>query len=187
MSLSFLHSICVLTKLTPSLFFSIPGLLQYQITLIWRMITSITWSWIRAMCCCLALLVQVHIVAFAVCVLTHYALESIKSLVCLLSWPLCFCLTIRTGKTLLAKTLARIVNVPFAIADATSLTQASCFTNPFKVWLITQNRCMFYICKALGPLECLTIPHLFIILKNIWIIKWPFSGLYKESFDKSCS
>lgn len=30
-----------------------------------------------------------------------------------------------TGKTLLAKTLARIVNVPFAIADATTLTQAS--------------------------------------------------------------
>lgn len=33
-------------------------------------------------------------------------------------------LTLRTGKTLLAKTLARIVNVPFVIADATSLTQA---------------------------------------------------------------
>lgn len=32
-----------------------------------------------------------------------------------------------SGKTLLAKTLARLVNVPFAIADATSLTQASCF------------------------------------------------------------
>ncbi|CAI0438519.1 unnamed protein product [Linum tenue] len=30
-----------------------------------------------------------------------------------------------TGKTLLAKTLARIVNVPFVIADATTLTQAS--------------------------------------------------------------
>ncbi|KAH0859374.1 hypothetical protein HID58_087635 [Brassica napus] len=30
-----------------------------------------------------------------------------------------------SGKTLLAKTLARIVSVPFAIADATSLTQAS--------------------------------------------------------------
>ncbi|XP_013613078.1 PREDICTED: ATP-dependent Clp protease ATP-binding subunit ClpX isoform X2 [Brassica oleracea var. oleracea] len=29
-----------------------------------------------------------------------------------------------SGKTLLAKTLARLVNVPFAIADATSLTQA---------------------------------------------------------------
>lgn len=31
----------------------------------------------------------------------------------------------RTGKTLLAKTLARFVNVPFVIADATTLTQAS--------------------------------------------------------------
>ncbi|KAG8041419.1 hypothetical protein GUJ93_ZPchr0663g11369 [Zizania palustris] len=29
-----------------------------------------------------------------------------------------------SGKTLLAKTLAHIVNVPFIIADATSLTQA---------------------------------------------------------------
>ncbi|AQK69790.1 ATP-dependent Clp protease ATP-binding subunit clpX [Zea mays] len=29
-----------------------------------------------------------------------------------------------SGKTLLAKTLARFVNVPFVIADATSLTQA---------------------------------------------------------------
>ena len=29
-----------------------------------------------------------------------------------------------SGKTLLAQTLARILNVPFAIADATSLTEA---------------------------------------------------------------
>lgn len=29
----------------------------------------------------------------------------------------------RTGKTLLAKSLARYVNVPFVIADATSITQ----------------------------------------------------------------
>jgi len=31
----------------------------------------------------------------------------------------------RTGKTLLAKTLARFVNVPFVMVDATALTQAS--------------------------------------------------------------
>ena len=30
-----------------------------------------------------------------------------------------------TGKTLLAKTLARFVNVPFVIADATTLTQVT--------------------------------------------------------------
>jgi ATP-dependent Clp protease ATP-binding subunit ClpX len=30
----------------------------------------------------------------------------------------------RLGKTLLAQTLARILNVPFAIADATALTEA---------------------------------------------------------------
>lgn len=29
-----------------------------------------------------------------------------------------------SGKTLLAKTLARLVNVPFAMGDATTLTQA---------------------------------------------------------------
>ena len=29
-----------------------------------------------------------------------------------------------TGKTLLAKTLARILDVPFSIADATTLTEA---------------------------------------------------------------
>ncbi|KAI8555027.1 hypothetical protein RHMOL_Rhmol05G0142300 [Rhododendron molle] len=34
-----------------------------------------------------------------------------------------------SGKTLLAKTLARIVNVPFVIADATSLTQAVYMSN----------------------------------------------------------
>ncbi|KAK4480491.1 hypothetical protein RD792_013566 [Penstemon davidsonii] len=33
--------------------------------------------------------------------------------------------TCLTGKTLLAKTLARLVNVPFVITDATTLTQAS--------------------------------------------------------------
>lgn len=38
---------------------------------------------------------------------------------------LTFVFTVRIGKTLLAKTLARVVNVPFAIADATTLTQAS--------------------------------------------------------------
>ena len=36
-----------------------------------------------------------------------------------------FTMTVRIGKTLLAKTLARVVNVPFAVADATTLTQAS--------------------------------------------------------------
>ncbi|KAI7756290.1 hypothetical protein M8C21_032835, partial [Ambrosia artemisiifolia] len=35
-----------------------------------------------------------------------------------------FCAFHMTGKTLLAKTLARVVNVPFVIADATTLTQA---------------------------------------------------------------
>ncbi|AQK69791.1 ATP-dependent Clp protease ATP-binding subunit clpX [Zea mays] len=45
-------------------------------------------------------------------------------------WSLCYeCLISlksfpKSGKTLLAKTLARFVNVPFVIADATSLTQA---------------------------------------------------------------
>lgn len=38
-----------------------------------------------------------------------------------------------TGKTLLAKTLARFVNVPFVIADATSLTQASILTSIYNI------------------------------------------------------
>lgn len=40
------------------------------------------------------------------------------------SFYLCPCnISSKTGKTLLAKTLARFVNVPFVIADATTLTQ----------------------------------------------------------------
>lgn len=47
----------------------------------------------------------------------------------------------RTGKTLLAKTLARLVNVPFVIADATTLTQAShCL-----IILFDQKSCIFGI------------------------------------------
>ena len=42
-----------------------------------------------------------------------------------------FIFSVRTGKTLIAKTLARFVNVPFVIADATSLTQASSVINFF--------------------------------------------------------
>ena len=37
-----------------------------------------------------------------------------------------------TGKTLLAKTLARFVNVPFVIADATTLTQVTTAKNSNK-------------------------------------------------------
>ena len=33
---------------------------------------------------------------------------------------------IGSSKTLLAQTLARVLNVPFAIADATTLTEAGC-------------------------------------------------------------
>ena len=35
-----------------------------------------------------------------------------------------------SGKTLLAKTLARLVNVPLVIADATTLTQVAAQHNP---------------------------------------------------------
>lgn len=37
-------------------------------------------------------------------------------------------IALKTGKTLLAKTLARLVNVPFVIADATTLTQARLYS-----------------------------------------------------------
>lgn len=46
----------------------------------------------------------------------------------------------RTGKTLLAKTLARFVNVPFVIADATTLTQESFV---FLCWSFIQSVVMF--------------------------------------------
>ena len=36
-----------------------------------------------------------------------------------------------SGKTLLAQTLARVLNVPFAIADATTLTEAGYVSRPF--------------------------------------------------------
>jgi ATP-dependent protease Clp ATPase subunit len=34
------------------------------------------------------------------------------------------CITLLIGKTLLARTLARVLDVPFAMADCTSLTEA---------------------------------------------------------------
>lgn len=48
----------------------------------------------------------------------------------------CKTLIMGTGKTLLAKTLARIVNVPFVIVDATTLTQASEFLDLTTISLI---------------------------------------------------
>ncbi len=46
------------------------------------------------------------------------ALHSSHHVACLLQGPT------GSGKTLLAQTLAKLVNVPFAMADATGLTQA---------------------------------------------------------------
>jgi ATP-dependent Clp protease ATP-binding subunit ClpX len=39
-----------------------------------------------------------------------------------------------SGKTLLAKTLARLVNVPFAMADSTTLTQARHHLNEAQIF-----------------------------------------------------
>lgn len=55
-----------------------------------------------------------------------------------------------TGKTLLAKTLARFVNVPFVIADATAITQVtmagiSCIWMFFLVCLVPLFLSMFII------------------------------------------
>ena len=56
-------------------------------------------------------------------------------------WLLCY----QIGKTLLAKTLARFVNVPFVIADATTLTQASMyvFVHEVESWA---GSCQMIIC-----------------------------------------
>jgi hypothetical protein len=62
-----------------------------------------------------------------VCVHPHHPLNPLLHLPCLppsLPPPTPAQGPTGSGKTLLAKTLARLVNVPFTMADATSLTQA---------------------------------------------------------------
>lgn len=87
-------------------------------------------SWRRAMFFWWVLLDQVWssflylVLAFPLLIVIMLSCDNSK-LIRLLSSFLYFSLTIRIGKTLLAKTLARIVNVPFTITDATALTQAS--------------------------------------------------------------
>ncbi|KAJ1427076.1 P-loop containing nucleoside triphosphate hydrolase [Sesbania bispinosa] len=54
-----------------------------------------------------------------------------------------------SGKTLLAKTLARVVNVPFAIADATTLTQAR---------QLSQHLLSSYHYYFISFLDCVTDP-----------------------------
>lgn len=51
------------------------------------------------------------------------ALICISDFKCISSLNFCY-ISAGSGKTLLAKTLARLVNVPFVQADATTLTQA---------------------------------------------------------------
>ena len=53
----------------------------------------------------------------------------------------------RQGKTLLAQTLARLLNVPFAIADATTLTEAGYVGEDvenilLKICLLYTSRCV---------------------------------------------
>lgn len=87
-------------------------------------------SWRRAMFFWWVLLDQVWssflylVLAFPLLIVIMLSCDNSK-LIRLLSSFSYFSLTIRIGKTLLAKTLARIVNVPFTITDATALTQAS--------------------------------------------------------------
>jgi hypothetical protein len=60
-------------------------------------------------------------------------------------------LSLLTGKTLLAKTLARFVNVPFVIADATTLTQASaepCVTSNF-TFILHYLKVLLFFCYYL--------------------------------------
>jgi len=42
------------------------------------------------------------------------------------------------GKTLLVKTLARVLDVPFSVSDATSFTQAGCMSSPSSSTLMCQ-------------------------------------------------
>lgn len=96
------------------------------------------WSWRRAMSCWLVQLAQAwlyfgfiskniywiqfcNFVWFCRILIVSFDIKLYKCCIILIFTHL---LDWRTGKTLLAKTLARVVNVPFAIADATALTQA---------------------------------------------------------------
>ena len=66
--------------------------------------------------------------ALSVAVYNHYkrvqaeAREKLARMLSRSRSPTSCCSALRIGKTLLAQTLARILNVPFAIADATALT-----------------------------------------------------------------
>lgn len=59
-----------------------------------------------------------------------------------------------SGKTLLAKTLARFVNVPFVIADATTLTQVTLFV----------DICLFCYSKLVMFKLCLLKPAKMLLL-----------------------
>lgn len=61
------------------------------------------------------------------CILVFYYIASTITKKRALNNVLFGCFIYFAGKTLLAKTLARFVNVPFVIADATTLTQASVY------------------------------------------------------------
>uniref|UniRef100_A0A7N2L3A4 Uncharacterized protein n=1 Tax=Quercus lobata TaxID=97700 RepID=A0A7N2L3A4_QUELO len=77
-----------------------------------------------------------------------------------------------SGKTLLAKTLARVVNVPFAVADATTLTQASSLLHMvifLSVWQVMLEKmwnqyCISYSCN-LG--SSITVDGLLLPLKAL--------------------
>lgn len=58
---------------------------------------------------------------------------------------------VRIGKTLLAKTLARVVNVPFAVADATTLTHVSSllYNSSLLVQLYTNISKYLFICQRM--------------------------------------
>ena len=130
------------------------------------MIALISWSWIRAMCCCLALLVQVCLCSLRL--EPFYLVRLPPSSPSLIIW---------TGKTLLAKTLARLVNVPFAIADATSLTQASCFhlsLLDFGYWLWQIVARMYYISEKHWDV----LPF----WKSFWKMKWRFLDGFKRRY-----
>lgn len=65
---------------------------------------------------------------------------------------------VRIGKTLLAKTLARVVNVPFAIADATTLTQVSSlfYNSSLLVQLDTNISNYLFVTQRMGSCHVMT-------------------------------
>ena len=92
-------------------------------------------------------------------------------------------LAVRIGKTLLAKTLARVVNVPFAVADATTLTQASSLLDIVLYLFILVIR-LLTICSYAIVWK---LPKLWLFEKHGHLQRWVITLLLTKNYTKMSS